>query len=72
MLAGPPAGWGFVDPATVVSVQSEFLQNRMQAMQDVGARYVVTGAIADYKFEHVSLPADSKNCPVPDSGPLSR
>ena len=48
MLAGPPAGWGFVDPATVASVQSEFLQNRMQAMQDAGARYVVTGAIADY------------------------
>lgn len=72
MLAGPPAGWGFVDPATVASVQSEFLQNRMQAMQDAGARYVVTGAIADYKFEHVSLPADSKKRPVPDSGPLSR
>ena len=65
MLAGPPAGWGFVDPATVASVQSEFLQNRMQAMQDAGARYVVTGAIADYKFEHVSLPADSKKTPRP-------
>ena len=65
MLAGPPAGWGFVDPATVASVQSEFLQNRMQAMQDAGARYVVTGAIADYKFEHVSLPADSKKPPRP-------
>lgn len=63
MLGGPPAGWGFVDPATVASVQSEFLQNRMQAMQDAGARYVVTGAIADYKFEHVSLPADSKKPP---------
>ena len=44
----------------------------MQTMQDAGARYVVTGAIADYKFEHVSLPADSKKRPVPDSGPLSR
>lgn len=65
MLAGPPAGWGFVDPATVASVQSEFLQNRMQTMQDAGARYVVTGAIADYKFEHVSLPADSKKTPRP-------
>lgn len=65
MLAGPPAGWGFVDPATVASAQSEFLQNRMQAMQDAGARYVVTGAIADYKFEHVSLPADSKKTPRP-------
>lgn len=64
-LAQPQGNWGFVDPTTAAANRNEFLQNRMQVMRDAGARYVVTGAIADYKFEHITLPAVGKNPPTP-------
>lgn len=56
----------FADPAQAASQQAAFLEERMQQMTAMGARYVVTGAIADYKFEHADLPpASSKERPRP-------
>lgn len=63
-LAQTPRNWGFVDQATAAADQNEFLQNRIQIMNDAGARYVVTGAVSDYKFEHITLPAVGKNPPA--------
>ena len=40
-------------------------QERFNQMIDMGARYVVKGVIADYKFEHVTLPGDNKRQNIP-------
>lgn len=40
-------------------------QQRFDQMMEMGARYVVKGVIADYKFEHVTLPGDNKRQNIP-------
>lgn len=57
-------GTGLTTAASASADVAEFLRARAAQASDVGARYLVGGAIADYKFEHVQLPSsDSKKPP---------
>lgn len=52
-------------PPTAVADVSDFLQFRIPQATEAGARYLVTGAVIDYKFSHVALPStDSKKPPI--------
>lgn len=59
-LSTTVTGSGLIDPTTAATAQSDFIRSRMQNMLDAGARYVVTGAVVDYKFEHIALKNSSK------------
>lgn len=64
-LCADVPGSGMVSsPQSAATELQEFLEYRLQRMADMDARYVVTGAVTDYKFEHVQLPADGKKPPV--------
>lgn len=63
-LAVQLPGTGLTTPATAGTDVAAFLQSRMPQALGTGARYLVGGAIADYRFDHVQLPSsDSKKPP---------
>lgn len=59
-LATSLSGTGITDPATAATDLNAFLQQRAQEALAEGARYLVTGAIVDYKFEHAVIPSNTK------------
>lgn len=62
--AGPVPGPGVTTPENAAADMSAFLELRAPQAAAEGARYLVSGAIVDYKFEHAQLPpTDSKNPP---------
>lgn len=71
-LTASVPGTGLTTPATAGDDVAAFLQARVPQAVGTGARYLVGGAIADYKFEHVQLPSsDSKKPPKAVSKPRS-
>ncbi|MEG1623221.1 MAG: hypothetical protein RR330_07640 [Alistipes sp.] len=54
-LSANVPGTGVVDPASAAPEQEAFLRSRIPAATLAGARFLVVGTIADYKFEHISL-----------------
>lgn len=63
LSAGLP-GSGLTTPETAAADLAAFLGQRAPQAVRTGARYLVGGAVTDYRFEHVQLPAsDSKKPP---------
>lgn len=63
-MAGRLPGTGTVTPESAPGDLGAFLGMRAPQAADAGARYLVSGAIVDYKFSHAELPAaDSKKPP---------
>lgn len=57
-------GTGLTSPSTVFADLGAFLEMRAPQAIDAGARYLVAGAVADYKFEHAPLPTTDGKRPV--------
>lgn len=63
-MAEPLPGRGLTTPETATADVAALLEMRAPLAAGTDARYLVSGAVADYKFEHVQLPAtDSKHPP---------
>lgn len=63
-LAASAPGSGITTPENAAADMGAFLELRAPQAAADGARYLVSGTIVDYKFEHVQLPpADSKTPP---------
>lgn len=57
-------GMGLTTPETAAEDMTAFLELRAPQAAGAGARYLISGSIVNYKFEHVELPAtDSKKPP---------
>lgn len=57
-------GTGLTTPETAAEDMTAFLELRAPQVAATGARYLVSGTIVGYKFEHVELPSsDSKKPP---------
>ena len=65
VLAASVPGSGITTPDQAAADMAAFLQLRAPQAADAGARYLISGTIVDYKFEHVQLPSpDSKRPPL--------
>lgn len=53
-------GTGLTTPPSAEADVAAFLQLRAPQVAPSGARYLVSGAVADYKFEHVQIPSSGK------------
>lgn len=63
-LAATVPGTGITTPETAAEEMTAFLELRAPQAAAADARYLVSGTIVNYKFEHVQLPsADSKKPP---------
>lgn len=59
-------GSGVTTPETAAADQTAFLEMRAPEAAATGARYLVSGTLADYRFAHAELPAtDPKKPPRP-------
>lgn len=57
-------GTGLTTPETAAEDMTAFLELRAPQAAGAGVRYLISGSIVNYKFEHVELPAtDSKKPP---------
>lgn len=60
-----PPGMEHTSPETVSADLEKVFEMRVPEAAAAGARYLICGAIVDYKFEHVMLPSpDSKKPPL--------
>lgn len=58
-------GSGITAPERAAADMAAFLEARAPQAAEAGARYLVSGTLADYRFEHVQLPSgDRKKPPV--------
>lgn len=65
-LAASVPGTGITSEELAAADMAAFLEQRASQAIDAGARYLISGTIVNYKFEHVQLPAsDSKKPPRP-------
>lgn len=65
-LAASVPGTGITSEELAAADMAAFLEQRAPQAIDAGARYLISGTIVNYKFEHVQLPAsDSKKPPRP-------
>ncbi len=59
-------GSGLTTPEGALADQAAYLAERAPQVAETGARYLITGAVADYAFAHVDIPSrDSKKPPIP-------
>lgn len=56
ILAASAPGTGLTDPATAEADMAALLAFRAPQAADLGARFLVSGTLTAYKFEHVDLP----------------